>query len=238
LAPEQGLDEPADWTGSNYFNYFTEIEEHFRTARGTGLFLLSPLDWALIETWKSAGVPLEAVLRGIDTAFQKWRSRKQRSQAVNSLAYCAQAVLKEAEQIAGAATSQPRPEASAPFSLAELTAYLEENQRYLAQDRYAPYGEIATALAEVLASVATHFADLEDLERRLTALEEKMMAIARTKLTGEQLLLVRRDLDQQLRPYRSKMTADQLALVERQFLDRRILEDAGLRRLSLFYLGS
>ena len=47
----------------NYFNYYTEIEEHFQRARGTGLFLLSPLDWALIESWNNAGVPLEAVLR-------------------------------------------------------------------------------------------------------------------------------------------------------------------------------
>ena len=26
----------------NYFNYYTEIEEQFRKARGTSLFLLSP----------------------------------------------------------------------------------------------------------------------------------------------------------------------------------------------------
>ena len=49
----------------NYFNYFTEIEEHFQRARGTGLFLLSPVDWALIEAWKNAGIPLEAVLRAM-----------------------------------------------------------------------------------------------------------------------------------------------------------------------------
>ena len=60
-----------NWAG-NYFNYFTEVEEHFQRARGTALFLMSPLDWALIESWKNAGVPLTAVLRGIDTAFEKW----------------------------------------------------------------------------------------------------------------------------------------------------------------------
>ena len=48
----------------NYFSYFTEVEEHFQKTRGSGLFLLSPLDWALIETWKNAEIPLEAVLRG------------------------------------------------------------------------------------------------------------------------------------------------------------------------------
>ncbi len=54
--------DPASW--SSYFNYFTEVEEHFQKARGTSLFLLSPLDWALIESWKNTNVPLEAVLRG------------------------------------------------------------------------------------------------------------------------------------------------------------------------------
>ena len=47
----------------NYFNYFTEIEEHFQRRRG-GILLLSTLDWALIETWKDAGIPLEAVCAG------------------------------------------------------------------------------------------------------------------------------------------------------------------------------
>ena len=44
----------------NYFNYFTEIEERYQRRRGAGL-LLSTLDWALIETWKDAGIPLEGV---------------------------------------------------------------------------------------------------------------------------------------------------------------------------------
>ena len=99
----------------NYFNYFTEIEEHFQRARGTSLFLLSPLDWALIETWSESGVPLEAVLRGIDAAFEKWRGRKVKTQMVNSLAFCAQAVLTEAQIMAGLV--QPKREAAPPFPL-------------------------------------------------------------------------------------------------------------------------
>ena len=81
----------------NYFNYFTEIEERFQKRRGS-LLLLSTLDWALIEMWQEAGVPLEAVLRGIDSAFEKWRARKVKTQMVNSLAFCAQAVLTEAHR--------------------------------------------------------------------------------------------------------------------------------------------
>ena len=116
---------PEDW-GLNYFNYFTEIEEHFQRARGTGLFLLSPLDWALAESWKNAGVPLEAVLRGIDEAFEKWRSRKSRIQTVNSLAYCAQAVLEQAQRMAGGAAPAKGPVAP-PFPAEDLRSYLERN---------------------------------------------------------------------------------------------------------------
>src|SRR5215471_12949528 len=94
----------------NYFNYFTEIEEHFQRARGTSIFLLSPLDWALLESWKNAGVPLEAVLRGIDLAFEKWRAKTKKTQMVNSVAFCAQAVLTESQRMSGA--EQPRPERS------------------------------------------------------------------------------------------------------------------------------
>src|ERR1700739_4069649 len=97
----------------NYFNYFTEIEEHFQRARGTSLFLLSPLDWALIETWKNSGVPLEAVLRGIDLAFEKWRAKRSRVQMVNSIAYCTQAVMEEAQRMAdGAPARQAKPESA------------------------------------------------------------------------------------------------------------------------------
>src|SRR5271165_6929934 len=111
----------------NYFNYFTEIEEHFQRARGTSLFLLSPLDWALIESWKSSGVPLEAVLRGIDLAFEKWRAKRSRIQMVNSIAYCAQAVMTEAQRLADG--GQPRAEnpQAAPFPADELRLYIESN---------------------------------------------------------------------------------------------------------------
>lgn len=220
-----------DWV-YNYFNYFTEIEEHFQRARGTGLFLLSPLDWALIETWKNAGVPLEAALRGIDSAFEKWRSRKVKTRMVNSLAFCAQAVLTEAQIMAGAARPEPRKEAAPPFSLPELRGYLQRN----AAGMPAGHEEIAAALERLAADVEAHYADLEGLEQRLTVLEEKMIAAARTRQSDEAMLESRRELDRQLRPYRGKMTADQLSMLEKQYLERHLMEKAGLPRLSLFYM--
>ena len=216
----------------NYFNYFTEIEEHFQRVRGTSLFLLSPLDWALIESWKNSGVPLEAVLRGIDAAFEKWRSRKIKTQQVNSLAFCAQAVLTEAQIMAGTVRPRAKRETAPPFPLDELRAYLERNAAALP----AGYDEIAAALTRLAGEVEQHYENLEALEQRLTVLEEKMIATARTRQTEEEMFQSRAELDRQLRPYRGKMTADQIAMLEKQYHERNLLEKAGLPRLSLFYM--
>ena len=216
--------------GLNYFNYFTEIEEHFQRARGTALFLMSPLDWALVESWKNADVPLEAVLRGIDAAFEKWRARKVKTQMVNSLAFCAQAVMTEAQIMAGAIPA--RREAAPPFPLDDLRAYLEANAAALP----AGFEETAASLRRLAEEVEQHYQDLEALEQRLTVLEEKMIAAARSRQTDEELLASRQELDRQLRPYRGKMTADQLAMLEKQYLERNLLEKARLPRLSLFYM--
>ena len=226
------IEQEDDWVG-NYFNYFTEVEEHFQRARGTSLFLLSPLDWALIESWKNAGVPLTAVLRGIDAAFEKWRGRKSKTQMVNSLAFCAQAVLAEAQIMAGSVQAAPRAAAAPPFPEEELKRYLEQNAAAVGG---AGFPEISATLEKLAAEAGQHLADLEQLEQRLTALEEKLVATLKSRQTDEDLFNARRDLDAQLRPYRGKMSAEQLAMLERQYLERRLLERSSLPRLSLFYM--
>lgn len=215
----------------NYFNYFTEIEEHFQRARGSGLFLLSPLDWALIEAWKNGGIPLEAVLRGIDGAFEKWRARPPRARLhlVNSLAYCAQAIAAEAQAMAGGVGV--RKSAPPPFALEDVRGYLAANATAL---RKANLDDLAASLEAIDLDVL--YNDLEQLEQRLTAIEEKMIAQLRSKATDEALFEARRSLDQQLKPYRGKMNTEQLAMLEKQFLERKLLEQNHLPRLSLFYL--
>src|ERR1700720_4175612 len=180
MAPEP---EKVAWP-SNYFNYFTEVEEHFQRTRGTSLFLLSPLDWALVESWKNAGVPLEAVLRGIDAAFEKWRSRKSKTQKINGLAFSAQAVLTEAQQMAGTA---PRQAASqSPYTVEELRGYLAGNAGMLRETHNAAYIEIAAAVDQLSGEMDQYAQDLERLEQRLTVLEEKMLATAHAAETAEQ----------------------------------------------------
>ena len=82
------------------------------------------------------------------------------------------------------------------------------------------------------------YADLEQLEQRLTAIEEKMIARLRSDADDDALFEARRTLDQELKPYRGKMSAEQLSMLEKQFLERKLLENKRLPRLSLFYLHS
>src|SRR5271168_4992265 len=127
----QARDIPQSSDGWNYFNYFTEIEEYFWKKRGAHL-LVSPLDWAIMETWQKAGVPLEAVLRGIDSAFESYqRSRRGAGKALKSLAYCTDAVLEAAEEqlesAAGKAPKNGNAAAKDPFSREELKEYFAKN---------------------------------------------------------------------------------------------------------------
>src|SRR5579864_7627934 len=116
----------------NYFNYYTEIEQHFCRRRGT-LLTVSTLDWALMMTWKDAGIPLEAVLRGIDEAFDKYDRRPSKTQKVNSLAYCSQAILTAAEEMKEAAvgTQPQKSSTNAGLEHEELARFLNGNAQKL-----------------------------------------------------------------------------------------------------------
>jgi len=141
-------------------------------------------------------------------------------------------VLTEAQIMTEAAPQRSRQETAPPFTIEELRTYLERNAAALP----AGYEEIAASLGRLAGGVEQHFGDLEALEQRLTVLEEKMGAAARMRQTEEEMLQSRQELDRQLRPYRGKMTAEQLAMLEKQYLERNLLEKAGLPRLSLFYM--
>ncbi len=127
---------------NNYFNYFTEIEERYLKRRGSGL-LLSTIDWALIETWKDAGIPLDAVLRGIDETFDKYERRPSKTKKINSLAYCAQEVLGAAEDMQEAAVGATREKTDAIPGLgaSEIVNYLIGECREAARDRKFGAGE-------------------------------------------------------------------------------------------------
>jgi hypothetical protein len=229
----------------NYFNYFTEIEQRFSARRG-GILLLSTLDWALIETWREAGVPLAAVLRGIDDAFDKYDARMAKASGrlrkVNGLAWCAQAVMQAAEDMQEAAIGAVSVEARLPqesgFEYERIAAYLTANASALEAAALPEVNTIATRLrtmaAELLANKA---ADNESLETTLTALEQRLFAALTLSATEAESITLREQAARELAPYRGKMSAVQLKQVTEQFLYKRLLDARGLPRLSLFYMS-
>ncbi|MGB6596769.1 MAG: hypothetical protein WA621_14405 [Candidatus Acidiferrum sp.] len=238
----------------NYFNYFTEIENYFWKKRGAHL-LVSPLDWAIMETWQKAGVPLDAVLKGIDHAFESYqRSRRGAGKPLKSLGYCTDAVLQAAEeQLEAAAGSAPKngnAAAKEPFSREELRVYMAKNAAQIASVASRTGAErkeleLAARLREIEQSLAgmeklldaPGILDLEDLERRLTILDDKLQASLMSHASEETMLKIRREMDGQLAVYRRKMKAEQIALVEKQYLQKRLLEEFRLPRLSLYYFS-
>jgi hypothetical protein len=233
----------------NYFNYFTEIEERFQQRRGS-LLLLSTLDWALIETWRDAGLPLEAVLRGIDTAFDKYESRQHRGhkRKINGLAWCAQAVMEAAQEMleaaAGASTTTSYTGTEdTGFEHERVAAHLEAAAAALDASSLAPETCAATAVrlremaAEVRAADADKPLDTESLERHLTVLEEKLYAALTTAVPEDLLVKLKEHAARELAPYRARMGVVQLRQVEHQFVQKQLLAHYNLPRLSLFYMS-
>ena len=234
----------------NYFNYFTEIEEQFLRRRGGGL-LLSTLDWALIETWKDAGIPLAAVLRGIDAAFDRYDQRPSKTKKVNSLAYCSQEVLAAAEDMkeaaAGAARAEPEPSSkrrAAGLEPEAVAAFLRRNADLLKAAQLPEGGGVSTPTvamdgAKTLHRLAEEIeskpgARWEELERRLTVLEEKLFAALLASTPDEEIVAVRAEADRDLIPYRQKMSGAQIEQLQKQYVHKRLLEKYGVPRLSLF----
>ena len=237
----------------NYFNYFTEIEERFQQRRGA-ILLLSTLDWALIETWREAGIPLEAALRGIDAAFDKYEARQKRArmQRINGLAWCAQAVMQAAVEMSeasvgsapGGSASTPAATAESGFEHARVAAHLATAAQALDAAEVAPGACRATAVrlreiaAEVnVASEKSAPVNLEGLEQSLMVLEDRLYAALELAAPEERVLELNEHADRELAPYRSRMGAVQMRQVKEQFVRKQLLVHYNLPRLSLFYMS-
>ena len=225
----------------NYFNYFSEIEETFNRRRGKHLFL-SPLDWALIETWQQRGVPLHIVLRGIEKVFDGIDSQPKRRRSVKSLMYCREEIEAQHEEWLERQTGkngnaeQTTAAENSVFSKEAILAHLENVSAEIAAAHRKTKGDLRQTLERVLGRLAelkTDFADAETLEDALTDLEKlidealiKTFSVA--EITGE--------IEKQLASYRGKMDAQVYQQTFDLMLLKQLRQQAAIPRLSLFYL--
>ena len=233
----------------SYFNYFTEIEEHFQRRRGT-LLLLSTLDWALIESWKDAGIPLEAVLRGIDSAFDRWERRPSKTRKINGLAWCSQEVLTASEEIAEAAVGSAREASDTGIEHQRIAEFLSRNAtqferaagkvpdpvRALVEDDARTLCELAKVYTVAAGDSTAPAPPMEELEMRMTVMEEKLFAALHTSTSDDQLLAIRTQAERELAPYRGKMSGPQIDQLLKQYQNKKLMELYGLPRLSLYYM--
>jgi hypothetical protein len=237
----------------NYFNYFTEIEDTFVRRRGKHL-LLSPMDWALIERWKELNVPLHIVLRGIEKAFDSWQS-KPRKRSVKSLLYCQEEIEAQyAEWLESrvGATSEDGGDRPAsedevlPVPRQAILDHLKRGQQGLDQalTRRTTEDDLSEAISRVtnlLTDLRKDFADAtqpdaRQLEISLTGLERTLSDALLVVVPQEEMAAAKKETKEQLRPYRSHMDKTVYEQTFSSLLLKRLREDAGLPRLSLFYL--
>lgn len=245
----------------NYFNYFTEVEEEFVRRRGKPL-LISPMDWALVETWKDAGIPLHIVLRAINESFDSYDARAQKHRKVNSIFYCQQAVESSfAEyrlaQVGGDTEIQPAGDAISSAQsdsdqstfprevILEFLARCEDELRLIgtraANDGRPEIEDAVTRararLTEIVSEiVGASRVNAEALEKDLDAIDSMILDAAARECGEEQLKTIRAEAQSQLRSYRKKMDKAIYEQTLQNFVSRRLRETNNFPRLSLFYL--
>ena len=245
----------------NYFNYFTEIEEEFVRRRGKPL-MISPVDWALVETWKTAGIPLHIVLRAINQAFDAYDARALKHRKVNSLFYCQQQVESafadyRLAQVGGnsdftqpsdeEAVAQPsnQPEAFPKDVLFEFLARCDEQlreaeSRLSSSQRFAVQSAVERArarLAEITSEVrGSSRVDAEALERDLDGLDRMILEAARASCGELELKELRAEAQSHLRGYKKKMDKAIYEQTVQNFISRRLREKNNIPRMSLFFL--
>jgi hypothetical protein len=245
----------------NYFNYFTEVEDEFVRRRGKQL-LISPMDWALVETWKNAGIPLHIVLRAINESFDAYDARAQKYRKVNSMFYCQQAVEAsfaehrlaqvgggDQPQTAGAEEPSEQSASDQPAFpkevILEFLARCEEElrligSRALDEGRTEIENAIARArsrLSEIVLEIAgSARVDAEALERDLDAIDRMILEAVARECGEEELKKIRAEGASQLRSYRKKMDKAIYEQTVQNFVSRRLREINNIPRMSLFYL--
>lgn len=246
----------------NYFNYFTEVEEEFVRRRGKPL-LISPMDWALVESWKNAGIPLHLVLRAINQAFDAYDARIQKYRKINSIFYCEQQVEStfadyrlaqvggdpgpksdESKQMSDSGSSDEHEAFPKDVLFAFLARCDQElgtaSSRAAALDRTALENAIERArarLKEITAEVeASTRVNAEALERDLDGIDRIVLEGVRESLGEEELKTLRAEAESHLRSYRKKMDKAIYEQTVQNFIARRLREMNGIPRMSLFYL--
>ena len=223
----------------NYYNYYTEIEETFVRRRGKNL-LLSPIDWAMIESWQERGVPLHVALRAIETVFDRY-DKKPTSRSIKGLLYCREEIDAQFEEWlkmqAGKPNGSSKSEVDESFSseavathIGGILAFLNDSQNEDLRDDF----ERASARLEELRENLSE--DFQLVDQSLSDIEKLLDEALLTNSNKQRRKAVEKEIGTQLKAYKASMEPDVYKKTFDLMLLKRLREDEGIPRLSLFYL--
>ena len=234
----------------NYFNYFSEIESAFIRRRGRNL-LLSPLDWALIETWQEREVPLHIILRGIAKVFDAADKQPARKRTIKSLMYCREEIEAQyAEwlesqigktsdskfQIQNFEIKEENSTQGELFSDETIAAHLEKvisELKSVEKESKAEFGKILEKVVNCLTQLRETFSDTETLEKSLENLDASIDESLLRDFSTEK---IKSEIEKELVSYKNKMDDEVYRRTFNLMLLKRLREQAEIPRLSLFYL--
>lgn len=223
----------------NYYNYFTEIEDAFVRRRGKNL-LLSPLDWAMIEGWQERGIPLHVVLRAIESVFDAFDKKPAQPRSIKSLFYCreeveAQFVEWTASQVGRSPGEQTLSGGS--ISKADVEKFLDESiDRLKAGERQDIKEDQMRAVSRLNELRENLPEEVELIEPTLHDIEKFLDRALLTNSDPEHLKTVKKEISQQLKSYKASMEKEAYANTFDLMLLKRLRDDAGIPRLSLYHL--
>jgi len=210
------------------------------------------MDWALMETWNQQGIPLHVVLRGVEKSFDSYESRP-RTRTVKSLLYCQEEVEAQFAEwvearVGSSRASENEPDSDkTPFSFAAISEHLNRNRIALSElatvRRRQGEDDLSEALERAVTLLSAIESDLNSaaletrrLEDSLTGLERMLNDAMIAVVSADELTELKKEVTDQLKPYRSQMEAAVYKQTFDNLLLKRLREQFAIPRLSLFYV--
>ena len=208
--------------------YYRTVEEFFVSRRGDPLFL-SSADWVLVHEWKTKGLPLRVVLRGIADALDSHAHSWGRGRKVGSLRYCAAEVDAARDRWDRALALGREEGVDAATSLRGFADALDA-----AAGLGPASATVALDLAREMRARAVAAVSSRELEPWLSGSEAALVEALGRDDGPHALARVEAAVDATLAPYRQRMPEGILAQVRAESVARRVLGDHCLPRFSLF----
>jgi hypothetical protein len=239
----------------NYYNYFTEIEEHFVRRRGKHL-MISPMDWGLIAAWKDAGIPLQVALRGIDMAMDSFASRQRSNSKVNTLAYCHDSVIAEfanhlESHVGEAADNPPTPDSGSSTATKDepdiqaTIHFISERigeikgleAKQLGEKAAEGIQRVLERLDEVLKDInVSGRMDPESLEHDLSIIDDVFAAELRAAIPADRMQEWEAEAKKELKVYKKNLPKETFEKIHSNFIRDRIHRNFKIGELSIFRL--